>query len=154
MIDVVLDNYPLKSVTKLGDKDFAVFDANIISTTSGKISLNTLEKKQILTDFPDARVHFAVNCASISCPPLRNEAFVGSKLDAQLTEQAVTFSNSAHAAQKQGSSVKYSELFNWYSKDFNTKNPAVYLNKFRTNKISTGSKIDWIKYDWNLNIAK
>lgn len=154
MLDVVLDNYPLKTVTKLGDKDFAIFDDNIIATPSGKISLNTLEKKQLIKDFPDARIHFAVNCASVSCPPLRAEAFNAKELEKQLNEQAKIFADSDKAAQIDGSTVKYSELFNWYSADFGTKNPAVYLNKFRTQKLSTESKVNWIKYDWNLNAAK
>ena len=154
MLDVVLDNYPLKSVTKLGKKEFAIFDDKIIATPDGKISLNTLEKKQLIKDFPDARIHFAVNCASISCPPLRNEPFDAKKLEKQLNEQAKTFADSDKAVQISGSTVKYSELFNWYSADFGTKEPAVYLNKFRTEKVSTKSKVNWIKYDWNLNAAK
>jgi len=154
MIDVALDNYPLSTVTKIGKKDFAIFDANIIKTPTGTISLNTLEKKTLLKDFPDARVHFAVNCASVSCPPLRNEAFTGAELEKQLTEQSVKFANSNHAVQISGSTAKYSELFNWYSADFKTKNPATYLNKYRSSKIKTSSKIDWIKYDWNLNQSK
>lgn len=154
MIDVVLDNYPLKSVTKLGNKDFAIFDDKIIATPHGKISLNTLEKKQLIKDFPDARIHFAVNCASVSCPPLRNEPFDAKKLERQLNEQAKQFADSKRAVRLKGSTAKYSELFNWYSKDFGSTNPAVYINKFRTKKISTKSKIGWIKYNWNLNEAK
>lgn len=155
MIDVALDHYPLESVTKIGDKDFAVFDKPMIVTPNGTISLNTLEKKQLIADFPDARIHFAVNCASESCPPLRNEAFVADKLEAQLQEQAVLFANSTRAAQgtAEGGAI-YSELFNWYSKDFGTKNPAEYLNKFRTAKIDPNTKQGWIKYDWSLNAAK
>jgi len=154
MIDVALDNYPLATVTKLGAKDFAIFEENIIKTPSGTISLNTLEKKVLLKDFPDARIHFAVNCASVSCPPLRNEAFTGEKLQQQLTEQSVQFANSSHAVQISGSTAKYSELFNWYSADFKTKNPATYLNNYRSSKIKTSLKVDWIKYDWNLNQSK
>lgn len=151
MVDTVLDNYPLTSVTKLGEKAFAIFDANIIKTPAGAISLNTLEKKTLLKDFPDSRVHFAVNCASVSCPPLRNEAYTGAKLQEQLTDQSVKFANSSHAVQVKGATALYSELFNWYASDFKTKNPATYLNNYRTNKLNTGSKIEWIKYDWNLN---
>jgi len=153
MVDVVLDHYPLKSVTKIG-KEFSIFDKNIIKTASGTISLNTLEKKTLLKDFPDARIHFAVNCASVSCPPLRNEAFEGDKLEAQLTEQTKNFADSSHAVQLSGSTAKYSELFLWYKKDFKTDNPAIYLNKYRSTKIKTSSKIDWIKYDWNVNQSK
>ncbi len=154
MVDVALDNYPLATVTKLGDKDFAIFDANIINTPGGAISLNTLEKKTLLKEFPDSRLHFAVNCASVSCPPLRNEAYTGAQLQQQLTDQSVKFANSPHAVQVNGSTALYSELFNWYAADFKTKNPATYLNNYRTAKINTAAKIGWIKYDWNLNQSK
>jgi len=153
MIDAALDHYPLKSVTKIG-ADFSIFDKKFIKTPSGTISLNTLEKKTLLRDFPDGRIHFAVNCASVSCPPLRNEAYTGSELEKQLSDQAVKFANSNHAVQTKGSTAKYSELFNWYASDFKTKNPATYLNKFRSSKLSTSLKVDWIKYDWNLNQSK
>ena len=153
MVDVVLDRYPLKSVAKIG-ADFSIFKSNIIQTPQGKISLDTLEKKTLLRDFPDARIHFAVNCASVSCPPLRAEAYTGKKLEEQLNAQSKLFANSKHAVQVSGNTAKYSELFNWYQKDFKTSNPATYLNKFRTNKLSTGLKKSWIKYDWNLNESK
>lgn len=153
MVDVVLDRYPLKSVTKIG-KPFSIFKSNIIQTPKGKISLDTLEKKTLLRDFPDARIHFAVNCASVSCPPLRAEAYTGEKLEKQLNEQAKNFSNSPHAVQISGNTAKYSELFNWYAKDFKTSNPATYLNKYRSSELNTGLKKSWIKYDWGLNEAK
>ncbi len=153
MVDVVLEHYPLDSVTKIG-KAFSIFDKAIIATPSGKISLNQLEKKQLLKDFPDGRLHFAVNCASISCPPLRAEAFVASKLEEQLDEQAKLFADSKHAVQVSGSTAKYSELFNWYKGDFKTENPATYLNKFKSKKLNTSLKVSWIKYDWGLNKAK
>lgn len=153
MIDVVLDRYPIDSVTTIGQR-FSIFQKNIIATPSGNISLDTLEKKTLFRDFPDGRIHFAVNCASVSCPPLRAEAFVGKELDRQLDEQAKQFANSKHAVQVSGSTAKYSELFNWYSKDFKTTNPAIYINKYRTSKLKTSLKKDWIKYDWSLNKSK
>ncbi|MGJ8655466.1 MAG: DUF547 domain-containing protein [Akkermansiaceae bacterium] len=154
MLDTVLDHYPLKSVTKLGAKEFAIFDAKIIKTPNGTISLNTLEKKVLLKDFHDPRIHFAVNCASVSCPPLRSEAFNAGDLESQLNEQAIQFSNSSRAVVMSGSNAKYSQLFQWYEKDFGTKNPAIYLNKFRTKKLNTKTDISWIPYNWDLNEAK
>ena len=153
MLDVVLDNYPLKSVTKLGAKDFAIFDEKIISTPNGLISLNELEKKHLLKDFPDARLHFAVNCASVSCPPLSENVYVAGTLEAHLTKQAQLFSKSDQAVRVSGNTAYYSELFNWYEKDFGTKNPAMFLNKYRSKSLDTSLKISWIKYDWNLNSA-
>jgi hypothetical protein len=153
MISEVLDNYPLTSVTTFG-KPFSVFKKNYISTPQGKISLDTLEKKQLLGDFPDARVHFAVNCASVSCPPLRAEAYTGDQLEKQLAEQARLFVATPHAVQIKGSTAHYSSLFDWYKKDFDESNPAKVINKYAAKKIPTNLKVLWIKYDWNLNEAK
>lgn len=153
MISVALDKYPLKSVTKIGIP-FSVFKRRFIETPNGKISLDTLEKKLLLKDFPDARIHFAVNCASVSCPPLRNEAFTGKKLEKQLQQQAERFVASKHAVQISGDTAHYSSLFNWYQKDFGESNPAHIINQFSEKKISTSLKVKWIKYDWNLNEAK
>ena len=152
MASVVLEKYPLKSVTKIGIP-FSVFKRPFIATSAGKVSLDTLEKKQLLKDFPDPRVHFAVNCASVSCPPLRNDAYVGSKLDQQLTQQAKLFVTSKHAVRVNGNTAEYSSLFDWYKKDFGSSNPAEIINKYSDKKISTKLKIQWIKYDWNLNEA-
>lgn len=153
MISAVLERYPLQSVTKIG-KPFSIFKKNYIATPQGKISLDTLEKKQLLGDFPDARVHFAVNCASISCPPLRSEAYTGDQLEAQLAEQAKQFVATPHAVQIKGSTAHFSSLFDWYKKDFGESNPAKVINKYGTKKIPTNLKVQWIKYDWNLNEAK
>lgn len=150
MLSVVLDKYPLKSVTKIGIP-FSVFKRSFIATPDGKISLDTLEKKQLLKDFPDPRVHFAVNCASVSCPPLRNEAFTGQELDKQLNEQAKQFVTSKHAVRVKGNTAEYSSLFDWYKKDFGSSNPAEIINKYSDTKISTKLKVKWIKYDWSLN---
>ncbi|MFC4994909.1 DUF547 domain-containing protein [Rubritalea tangerina] len=152
MLDIVLDRYPLKSVTKIG-VPFSVFKRKSIKTPQGNISLDTLEKKQLLIDFPDPRIHFAVNCASISCPPLRNEAYTAEKLENQLADQAQLFVASPHAVQIKGNSAYYSQLFDWYKNDFAESNPAKIINKYASKKIPTNLKIRWIKYDWNLNEA-
>jgi hypothetical protein len=150
MLTVVLDKYPLKSVTNIGIP-FSVFKRSFITTPTGKISLDTLEKKQLLKDFPDPRVHFAVNCASVSCPPLRNEAFTGVKLEQQLNEQAKQFVSSKHAVRVKGNTAEYSSLFDWHKKDFGSSNPAEIINKYSDTKISTKLQVKWIKYDWSLN---
>ena len=153
VVSVVLERYPLKSITKIGIP-FSVFKRAIITTPAGKVSLDTLEKKQLLKDYPDPRVHFAVNCASVSCPPLRNEAFVGPELDQQLNEQAKQFVSSKHAVRIKGNTAEYSSLFDWCKKDFGSSNPAEIINKYSDKKISTKLKMKWINYDWNLNEAR
>lgn len=153
VIAVVLDKYPLQSVTKIG-VPFSVFKRPIVKTSEGNISLDTLEKKLLLADFPDPRVHFAVNCASVSCPPLRSDAYTGDSLEKQLQQQARTFAATEHAVQVSDDKVYYSSLYNWYQKDFGEDNPAQIINRFSAKKIPTNLKTEWIKYDWSLNEAQ
>lgn len=150
MIDIVLDHYPLKSVTKIGIP-FSIFKKKCIVTPTGVISLDHLEKRQLLADFPDYRVHFAVNCASVSCPPLRAEAYIAERLEAQLEEQAKLFLTSSHAYQLRSGTPYYSPLFKWYKKDFGTSDPAQIINKHREEKVATSTQISWLTYDWRLN---
>lgn len=152
MIDVVLDRYPLKSVTRIGIP-FSIFKKRIISTPQGKISLDTLEKQQLLGDMPDPRIHFAVNCASISCPPLAAEPYTGRQLDAQLNAATKNFAVSSEAVRVKGSTAYYSELFKWYRDDFGTDDPAEFLNRYRSRSLPGGLKVKYLDYNWGLNEA-
>ena len=150
IISVVLDKYPIKSVTKIGIP-FSVFKRKFISTPNGKISLDTLEKKLLLKDYRDSRIHFAVNCASISCPPLREQSYRGNKLNEQLDEQARKFMATPHAVRIDDGVVSYSSLFKWYKDDFNGDPPSTIVNKYSDQKAPASKKSKWIIYNWDLN---
>ena len=152
MIDQVLQSYPIDSVQSIGVLPFSVFRTNSITLNGRPVSLDTIEKEILLKEYPDPRIHFAINCASKSCPPLRSEAFVPDQLDQQLDEQARLFANSPHAV-KTGKSAAYSQLFQWYDQDFPGNHPADYLNKYRDSPLPTNSSVEWIEYDWSLNEA-
>jgi hypothetical protein len=153
MIQAVLEHYPIDSVTEIGLIPHSVFKKRWIDFDGAKVSLDDIEKGTLLKDYPDARVHFAVNCASVSCPPLRTEPFVGSRLDAQLDEQTRQFAASPVAAKvdDRGRRTAFSKLFKWYKGDFDVDDPAEYLNRYRSTPLPTGYKVDWQPYDWSLN---
>ena len=153
MIDQVLEHYPINSVRDIGLLPFAVFRRDIIALNGEKVSLDEIEKGRLLKDYFDPRIHFAVNCASISCPPLRATPYTGGTLDQQLEEQTRLFAESPHAARigEDGETTYYSELFKWYQDDFPGENPAVYLNRFRDEPLPVENRVGWIDYDWNLN---
>lgn len=156
MLQAVLDNYPLKSVKEIGFLPFSIFKKNFIPLGDAEVSLDDVEQGILLKQYFDPRIHFAINCASESCPPLRAEPFVGKRLDAQLDEQTRLFAGSDRAARvnaKRGAIV-YSELFKWYADDFAVKNPATFLNRYRTSMLSENAVVAWIDYDWSLNAAK
>ena len=156
MIKAVLDNYPIKSVTEIGLIPHSIFKKRWIAFDGDKVSLDELEKGTLLKEFPDARVHFAVNCASISCPPLRTEPYVGGRLDSQLDEQTRRFAVSRHAAEVDGDGqrIAFSKLFKWYKDDFGVSSPAEYLNRYRDEPLPIDYRVDWQPYDWSLNQSR
>lgn len=156
MLQAVFKNYPIKSVKDIGDAPFSIFKKPFIKQNGRTLSLDGIEKGILLKDYFDPRIHFAVNCASESCPPLLAEPFTADKLEAQMEKQIRAFAHSTRAAQvnKRKKSIQFSELFNWYAKDFAVTNPAEYLNRYRSKALPLDYKTDWIKYDWSLNAAK
>ena len=156
MLQAVLKKYPLESVKEIGLLPFSIFRKDFIQLGDRELSLDDIEKGILLKEYFDPRIHFAVNCASESCPPLLNVPFLGSKLDAQLEMQTKAFATSARAARvlMGQSRIAYSELFNWYKDDFAVENPAEFLNRYRELPLSLKYSIDWIDYDWSLNSVK
>ena len=156
MLEVILENYPVKSVKTIGILPFSIFKKDFIGLAERKVSLDDIEKGILLKQYFDPRIHFAVNCASESCAPLRAEPFKGNLLDQQLEEQTVLFAESDRAAQvdEENKSIAYSELFKWYAGDFDVENPAEYLNRYRNEALPISYSVDWINYDWSLNEIK
>ncbi|MEM1221670.1 MAG: DUF6503 family protein [Verrucomicrobiota bacterium] len=156
MLQAVFDNYPIDSVTQIGLIPFSIFKKKFIQVGEKKLSLDDVEKGTLLKDYFDPRIHFAVNCASESCPPLRAEPFVAERLEAQLDEQTRLFAKSDRAARidSEKKRITYSELFKWYKKDFGVENPGEYLNQYLKTPLPLEYKQGWIKYDWALNTAK
>ncbi len=153
MLQIVLENYPLESVKTIGVLPFSVFKKDLITLGDSKVSLDDIEKGILLNKYFDPRIHFALNCASESCPPLRAEPFTGVRLETQLQAQTELFAESERAARvdEAGRSIAYSELFKWYSDDFADKSPAEYLNQYRREALPTNYLVKWIPYDWSLN---
>ena len=156
MLQAVLDHYPIKSVKSIGLLPFSIFKKDFIQLGEERVSLDDVEKGILLKEYFDPRIHFAVNCASESCPPLRAEPFNEEHLNEQLDEQTRLFAASDRAARvdaKTGAIV-YSELFKWYADDFDVKSPAEFLNRYRESKLPESVYVIWIDYDWSLNAAK
>ena len=121
------------------------------------INLYDLENKIVRPTFKDARMHFALNCASGGCPQLPAEAFTPDKVDAQLTREAKKFCNEKRnvdfdAATKK---LKLSHIFDWYKDDFGKEPARVigWINRYRAAdaQLPADAKIDYADYDWTLN---
>lgn len=148
-----LAKYPTKSVK---DALFSFFTSKRIKVAGEQTSFQALEKETIRSKFNDPRVHFALNCASRSCPPLQAEPFRGDKLEAQFEKLAKEFVNSERGVRiGQGNSVELSKIFDWYKDDFAKQGGAIeFINKRRTAPLPKDAKITYQEYNWSLNEAK
>lgn len=147
-----LEKYPTKSVK---DTLFTFFTSNRLTVAGQKISFNKLEKEIVIPRFGEPRIHMALNCASRSCPPLRNEPFTGSKLSAQLDSQSKQFVNSSNGVRLEKGSAELSSIFDWYKEDFGGPSGALaFVNKHRSSPIPPNTKVAFQSYDWRLNEAR
>lgn len=155
-VKLIIRNYPLKGIKEIGGRiPFinSTWDIKFFSIGGTEMDLNNIEHGILRKDFEEPRIHFAVNCASVSCPKLRNEAYVGSRLDAQLNDQAKAFlADKGKNNIKNANEAKLSKLFKWFKGDF-TKNGDLisFINKYSTVKLNKDANLDFLDYDWNLN---
>lgn len=146
-IDLILRNYPTGSIKDIKDP----WDQRLWKLGTKWYNLNEIEH-QILRKMGDARIHFGINCASFSCPPLLNEAFTADKVDSQLEQLAISFVNDSKRNTITADRVDISKIFTWFSKDFKTDGSVVdFLNKYANTQINDNAKVRYMDYDWNLN---
>lgn len=146
-VKLIVDNYPVTSIMKLHNGK--AWDVKWIQLGKQTYSLNNIENDILRPKYKDARIHFAVNCAAESCPPLLNRAFTADQLDRQLEQQAKAFINSAKYNSINTNSVAISKIFEWYAGDFG--NIIDYLNQYSDTKINAGATVKYQEYDWGLN---
>lgn len=156
-IQLVLKNYPLKSIKDIGSAIQIPFintpwDIKFIKIGNETFDLNNIEHSILRKVFNEPRIHLAIVCASFSCPNLRNEAYTPEKLEVQLSEQARKFINDPSKNILEKEQVEISKIFSWFKSDF-TKNRTLidFLNKFSEEKIAPKAKVSHMDYDWSLN---
>ncbi len=146
-IKLIVDNYPVKSIKDL--KGGNPWDEKWIKIREKTYSLNNIENDIIRPTFKEPRIHFAVNCAAASCPPLLNKAWTAQNLEANLANQTRQFINNTKYNQLSSSAIKVSKIFDWYGGDFG--NLISYLNKYTETPIKSNAKVSFAEYDWSLN---
>lgn len=146
-IKLILKNYPVKSIMDInGGK---AWDLKFIKLGGKTYTLNDIEHKILRPTFKDARIHFAVNCAAKSCPPISNHAWTAANLESTLEQKAKAFINNTKYNEISAQKVKLSNIFNWYKEDFGDL--IAFLNKYSNTPIDKGAKISFIDYNWALN---
>ena len=99
----------------------------------------------------EARIHFAINCASVSCPKLFNRAFEEKKLEQQLEKVTRDFINDPSKNKITESQVELSKIFLWFGKDFGSKSERMAFLERYSGIVLSRPKIDYFVYDWSLN---
>ncbi len=172
-IKAIVDNYPVESINDLHTGGLVlgiilsttVWDEDFININGKEYSLNDIEHKILRKKFKEPRIHFAIVCASISCPQLRKEAFTESNLNTQLEDQAKKFFNDTTRNKFDiKNKVAYlSKILDWFSEDFGDSDENVlsfaanYLNEPLKSDILNNIKnwtVDYLDYDWGLNDYK
>lgn len=146
-VKVIIDKYPVASITDIdGGKTWNV---KRVKSGSKTYSLDEVENKVIRPKFNDGRIHFAVNCAAKSCPPLLNKAWTESNVQSYLEKQTKDFINNTSYNEISAKKVKISKIFEWYAADFG--DIITYLNKYSNTPINKDAKVEYLEYDWKLN---
>jgi hypothetical protein len=146
-IDLIIKNYPTKSIKDIHNP----WEQRNWKIGEKSISLEEIEH-EILRKMKDPRIHFGINCASFSCPPLMNEAFTASKVVGQLERLTVQFINDSKRNKITTYHVEISKIFKWFKEDF-TKNGDLidFLNTYSKVKIEKNARVRYMDYHWELN---
>ena len=147
-IKLILKNYPKKSIKDIN----GAFTKSFIKIGDRELSLNAIENG-VLRKMNEPRIHFAINCASYSCPKLMDFAFIAEKINEQLDVATIQFINS-DKNEITTNNPKLSKIFDFYTSDFqvNGKKDLIgFINMYSNIKINPNSKYTFIEYNWNLN---
>ena len=168
-VEFILTKYPdLESIKDLGSFFNSPWDNEFIPLLGKTVSLNNIEHGLIRGSdrYNDPRIHFAVNCASIGCPALREEAYTGDKLEQQLTEQTERFLTDKSRNYIDGNKFYMSSIFKWYGDDFEkgfrgTKSIQTFVSLYAKALTLTETQksilsqedftIRFLDYNWKLN---
>ncbi|WP_041497524.1 DUF547 domain-containing protein [Nonlabens marinus] len=151
-LDLIIDNNMPASIKDIDGplgqvwlKDFIVVDGN-------KYSLADIEKG-VLQKMGDPRIHFAINCASYSCPKLLKTAYTGKNVDELMDRAANEFVNSDKNDLSDPNNPKLSSIFKFYTSDFTAVEPTLidYVNRYANKKINVSATVEYKDYDWSLN---
>lgn len=161
-IQIVIRHYPVESIKDISSGLNIPFvsttwDIKFIEIGGEQLDLNRIEHGIIRKEFEEPRIHFAVNCASISCPKLRQEAYTAKMLEEQLEAQAIEFINDPDRNLiKDSKNAEVSKLFTWFSGDFKKKSSDIrsYLNRYSNTHLAEDADIQFMDYDWGINDQK
>jgi hypothetical protein len=162
-VEKVLTRYPdIHSIWDFGRLFGNPFKDRFFTLLGRPSSLDDVEHEMLRKRFHDPRIHFAVNCASVGCPMLREEAYAPERLERQLEEQAARFLSDRSRNRFAAGRLEVSRIFDWYKEDFEPR--AAYFARYASalsddpaaqKLIAEGrAPLAFLDYDWTLNDAR
>ena len=158
-IKLILSKYPgVNSIKEIGTFFTNPWQKKFIPLQGRTVTLDYIEHEVLRPRFKDPRVHFAVNCASKGCPPLRNEPYEPDRLENQLDEQTRRFINDGKNNFVKKDTLFLSRIFKWFKEDF-SDNPARFVRQYADTPLKEAIqaagdldiKVSYLSYDWSLN---
>ena len=166
-IELILSKYPdLKSIKDLGSLLQSPWKKEFFNLLGKPHNLDWIENDMLRAHYKDPRIHVGINCASIGCPALRNEAYTGARLDAQLDDGMLHFLSDTTRNRYRDGKLEVSEIFKWFSDDFEKGNKgykkvndvfaryAAHLSPDANTQAQIRNKsvpLTYLPYDWSLN---
>ena len=163
-VEKILTRYPgLKSIKDFGTVFGNPWKDKFFMLLGRESYLDQVEHEMLRKPgaYNELRVHYAVNCASIGCPMLREEAYTADRLDAQLEEQAVRFLSDRSRNRFEAGKLEVSKIFDWFKEDFGSREQyfARYAKLLADapeaqKAVAEGrAPLSFLDYDWTLNDA-
>lgn len=158
-LKLIAEYWPVKSIKDIPD-DKRWSHARWTIGGLGEVSLDAIEHQYLRPKFAEPRIHFAVNCASEGCPPLRQFAYTGAEIDRQLEDSTTRAHNDPRWLKLEGDTVKLTRLYLWFRGDFTQKagSPVEFAAQFNTQLAARLKKgdvdVEIMEYDWSINAAK
>lgn len=157
-VKLILSKYPqLKSIKDLGSLLKSPWKIELIPLSGKKVTLDHIEHDIIRPQFKDPRIHFAINCAALSCPPLWKAPFEGRTVDTQLDQATTQFINDPKSNYLKGKTLYLSRIFKWFKKDFQD-DVTEFIRRYAQDDLKKGldalngnPSTKYLDYNWNLN---
>ena len=160
-IDLVLDRYPVESIRRIdispGLFASGPWDGELVTVEGIPLTLNNIEHRILRPLWRDARIHYAVNCASMSCPNLAPEPYAAADLEAQLDRAASDYIAHPRGVRIEGNNLTLSSIYDWYGEDFGGGVEGVleHLRRYAGPQLASDLE-NWngrirYGYDWSLN---
>lgn len=162
-LELVLEHYPVDSIKDIGGIFTSAWEKERVTVEGRALTLDEIENDIIRPQFAEPRIHFALNCAAVSCPPLSAEAYVGKQLERQLemaTRRALNdprWVDLSGCGEERGE-IRVTKILDWYEEDFGgERGVREFLARYRPDDrallLEAGCELEYLDYDWSLNAA-